>query len=275
MAYEPTVDVLAALRSAAAATNVPLSLLWGVAFAESSFDPTKVGPLTAAGVQAKGLMQLTPDVIAKYRVTDPFDAQQSALAGAKYLAALAKPLAWDVPAMLGAYVWGAANYARMKATGGKLPAEVSTYVRRALAARDVYRAKADRPLGSLMSALNTAIMNLAALNPTWAPATMARDAWTQRSATWPGYAARSGDTDAAALLNPLLRAQWRNYQLAYERAPITDESTPRPELVEPDLWAGVSQTVDRAKKAATEGAYGLGAGLFVVALFLFAVSSRR
>lgn len=271
MATEPTADVLAALRSAAQQTNVPLSLLWGVAFAESSFDPSKVGP----NGYAKGLMQLSPAVLTKYGVTDPFDPQQSALAGAKYLAALAKPLAWDVPAMLAAYVWGAANYARAKASGAKQPKEVSTYVRRALAARDVYRNKADRPTGTLMQAMDKAINALASLNPAWAPATMARNAWTTRSATWPGYAARSGDTDAAALLNPFLRAQWANYRAAYERAPITDESTPRPELVEPDLWLAASQTVDRAKKAIAEGAMGLSTGLFVVALFVFAVSSSR
>lgn len=269
MAYEPSPVVLAALHNAAVASNVPLSLLWGVAFAESSFDPSKVGPLTSNGQHAVGLMQLMPDVLQKYGVTDPFDPEQSALAGARFLAALAKPLKWDVVAMLSAYVWGAANYARAQSSGARIPSEVTTYVRRALAARDVYRNKADRPPGSLMRALDIAINNLAALNPTWAPATQTRDAWRGY------YAQHSTASDTSAVMNPLLTPHWRSYQIAYERAPITDETTPRPELVEPDAWKHAAVKVESIKHAVSDAATGLGAGLFVVALFVFAVSTRR
>jgi hypothetical protein len=268
MALEPTPVVLAALRSAAEQTNVPISLLWGIAFAESGFDPSVTGPLTAKVKRAQGLMQLLPEVSRAYGVTDPFDPAQSALGAAKLLAKLAKPLAWDVPGMLSAYVWGPTNYARAQAQGGKIPSEVTTYVRRALAARDVYRNKASRKPGGIMVALNAAIEALAALNPLWAPAVMTRDSWR------PFFAQRGTDTDAEAVINPQLRSHWRAYQLAYERAPLTDESTPRPELVEPDLWRTVAAKVDSIKHGIGDGALGLGAGLFIVALFVLASRSR-
>jgi hypothetical protein len=267
MASNPSAEVLLQLRAAAEQTGVPLSLLWGVAFAESGFDPSKDSG------KAKGLMQLSPQICATYGVTDPFDARQSALAGAKLLARLGKALQWNLDAMLSAYVWGPTAYAKARAQGAKIPAEVTTYVRRALAARDVYRAKADRPHGSITQALNIAIEALAKLNPTWPPASMVRDAWRSF------FARRGGDSDAAALLNPDLAAQWHGYAAAYERAPITDESTPLPELLRPDLWRAAADKIDRTVHAledvAENTAIGLGAGVFAVLLFWWFASNKR
>ena len=273
MASEPTADVLEALTQAARATNVPLSLLWGIAFAESGFDPSKTGPYTRSGEQAKGLMQLMPTIIATYKVSDPFNAAQSAMGAAQLLAKLGKALKWNWQDMLTAYVWGPTAYARAKTAKQPIPAEVSTYVRRALAARDVYRNKSDRPVGSLVQALNTATEALAALNPSWAPATMARDAWR------PFWASNAELPDVLAAARQDVTAYWRNYQLAYERAPITDLTTPPPSLIEPSLWHEAVKTIDAAvttvKDAGETAAIGLGAGLFVLAVFWFAVSSRR
>lgn len=273
MSTEPTPNVLAALRVAASQTNVPLSLLWGVAFAESSFDPTKIGPMTSSGEQARGLMQLMPKVAEANGVSDPMDAMQSALGGARVLAKLGRALGWNVPNMLAAYVWGPARYAQAKLAGKAPPAEVMTYVRRALAARDVYRNKADRPSGSLMQAIDSAIEMLAALNPAYAPAVTVRGSWG------PFFAAHGGDSDAAAVLSADLKRHWKGYALAYERAPITDESTPVPRLIEPDFWAAAAATVDRAKTAVADVAertvLGVGGGLFLLALFWFAVSDKR
>jgi hypothetical protein len=252
---------------------VPLSLLWGVAFAESGFDPTKIGPQPKVGDRAVGLMQLQPKTAAAYGVTDLLDPVQSALGAAKFLAKLGKALQWDVDAMLAAYVWGPVSYARYKANPGtSIPAEVSTYVRRALAARDTFRNKASRPAGQLMVALNQAIERLAALNPSWQPAVMTRDQWR------PFYAKRGTDTDVEALTSPLVKAQWQNYRAAYERAPITDESTPTPDQVEPDIWRAASNTVDRVVQTAKhvgEQTLGIGAALFILAVFVFATGSRR
>jgi hypothetical protein len=214
-----------------------------------------------------------PAIQKTYGVADPYDATQNALGAAKLLSKLGKGLAWNWADMLTAYVWGPANYARARTAKQPIPGEVTTYVRRALAARDVYRNKADRLPGTLMLALNDAIENLAQLNPTWAPATMTRDSWR------PYFATHGSNGDAAALINQPLGLHWRSYELAYERAPITNESTPRPELVKPDLWRAAVEKIDKTKAqivdAAEQATYGLGAGLFVLALFWLAVSERR
>lgn len=266
MAANPTPDVLAALRAAASETNVPLSLLWGVAFAESGFDPTKIGPETSRG-RALGLMQLMPKVAAANGVTDPMDAAQSARGGARVLAQLGRALQWNVESMLAAYVWGPTNFARAKATTGKVPAEVLVYVKRALAARDVYRRKAPRPSGNIVEAMNAAIEALAALNPAWQPATITLNEWRR-------FHTQQGNV-SALLNNPILRAHWRNYAAAYERAPITDESTPAPELLEPNAAVTAAKIVEDVKRGAGDAALGIGGGLFVLAVFCFAVSGRR
>lgn len=268
MASEPSAEVFAALRAAAIETGVPLSLLWGVAFAESGFDPKAVGPETASG-RALGLMQLMPRVAKANGVKDPLDPWQSARGGAKVLAALARALKWDVDAMLAAYVWGPVNYARGKAAGRDVPAEVMTYVRRALAAREVFRAKAPKPSGSYVAAFGAAIDALATLNPGYAPAAALQ-------AKWRAFAAKISDSDASSLLNlPALRAVWRDYASVYDRAPITDESTPQPVLLEPEFWTGAQRVVDAVKRGAGEAALGIGGGVFVLALFWFALSGNR
>lgn len=281
MATNPTPEVLAALRAAAHETNVPLSLLWGVAFAESSFEPSKVGPITRSGERALGLMQLMPRTAAAYGVADPMNARQNALGGARMLAKLGKALKWDWAAMLAAYNWGATNYARAQTQGEAIPGEVTAFVRRALAARDVYRNKASKPVGALYTqALGASIEALAALNPDWAPAVLVRDAWRT-------YYSKAGDSpDAHAAVSGDVKNHWRGYQLAYERAPITDETTPTPEQIEPSFWQTASQAVDAATEAAKrfakragdvagDAALGLGAGIFVLALFLFTVGGGR
>lgn len=275
MATNPTPEVLAALRSAAEQTKVPLSLLWGVAFAESGFDASKIGPYTKTGEQAKGLMQLMPAIIASYGVADPFDAAQSALGGAQLLAKLGKALKWNWQDMLAAYVWGPTAFARARAQGEPIPAEVLTYVRRALAARDVYRNKAGRPRGTstLVQALNAATEALAQLNPSWAPATQSRDAWR------PFWASNADLADEHAAARQDVKAYWRNYQIAYERAPITDHTTPPPSLIEPSFWKQAGKTIDAAVETAKDigekGLLTLGGGLFLFALFWFAVGDRR
>jgi soluble lytic murein transglycosylase-like protein len=128
MPTQPTSDVLEALRAAALASGVPLSLLWGVAFVESRFDPTALSP---AGAQ--GLMQLMPSTAELFKVSDPYDASQSARGGAAFLARLAKATNWDVPGMLYAYNWGPTNYARAKNEGRAIPASVQKYAREVLA----------------------------------------------------------------------------------------------------------------------------------------------
>lgn len=72
-----------ALSSASSTYGVPLSLLTATAKAESAFNPAAT---SSAGAQ--GLMQIMPANFATLGVSNPFDPQQSANAGAKYLSQL-------------------------------------------------------------------------------------------------------------------------------------------------------------------------------------------
>jgi soluble lytic murein transglycosylase-like protein len=82
-AASPSPAVSQALQSAATAYGVPYSLLASTAKAESGFNPSVT---SSAG--AEGLMQIMPSNFATLGVSNPFDPQQSANAGAKYLAQL-------------------------------------------------------------------------------------------------------------------------------------------------------------------------------------------
>ena len=79
----PPASVQTALQNASNQYGVPLPLLESVAQTESSYNPSAV---SSAGAQ--GLMQIMPANDASFGVTNPFDAQQSANAGAAYLAQL-------------------------------------------------------------------------------------------------------------------------------------------------------------------------------------------
>ena len=70
-------------KAAARVTGLDEAWLRAIAHAESAFTADAV---SVKG--AKGVMQLMPDVIGDYDVSDPFSAKQSIMAGAKYLKAL-------------------------------------------------------------------------------------------------------------------------------------------------------------------------------------------
>jgi hypothetical protein len=261
--YRPPPEIDAALRDAARATGVPVTLLTGIAWIESRFDPRAVSPRGA-----QGLMQLMPATQQRYGVTDPFDARQSALGAAKFVAKLLKALDWDVAAALAAYNWGPTAYAQAKTEGRAPLASVQKYVRQVLAAQHYYRSQVFGPTTTLMRALNDAIETLAAENPSNVAATQERGAWREF------YAARSNDSDASAVMNPVAKAHWRAYRTIYERAAI-DDQTPLPDRLEPDFWGKAVKVVDRATKAIGDAALGVGSGLFLLAVFWFAVSTKR
>lgn len=79
----PPANVQTALQSASTTYGVPLSLLQALAFQESSYNPAAV---SSAGAQ--GLLQLMPATGASLGVTNAFDLQQNANAGASYLKSL-------------------------------------------------------------------------------------------------------------------------------------------------------------------------------------------
>jgi soluble lytic murein transglycosylase-like protein len=73
--------ILALLLSVAQNIGVPSWLLQRVAWVESRGNPH----CRDSSRGAQGLMQLSPTIQRKYGVTDPWDARQSAEAGARYL----------------------------------------------------------------------------------------------------------------------------------------------------------------------------------------------
>ena len=85
---------------AAAARKTGLDEAWlrAIAHAESAYAADAV-----SSKGAKGVMQLMPEVIADYRVADPFSPQQSILAGAKYLKTLGAQYHGDLTLASAAY----------------------------------------------------------------------------------------------------------------------------------------------------------------------------
>lgn len=79
----PPANIATILQNASATSGVPVNILQAVAYQESRYNPSAVSP---AGAQ--GLLQLMPATGASLGVSDPFDAQQNADGGAKYLAQL-------------------------------------------------------------------------------------------------------------------------------------------------------------------------------------------
>ena len=89
------------VRTAALRHGLDPGLINAIIAIESGGNSVAVSPKGA-----KGLMQLMPSVCKKYRVKDPFNAQQNVFAGTAYLAYLLKSLDGDLELALGAYHCG-------------------------------------------------------------------------------------------------------------------------------------------------------------------------
>nr|WP_026817482.1 lytic transglycosylase domain-containing protein [Arenimonas composti] len=99
----PRWDVFAGEFAAAArASGVDEAWLRAVAQVESGFDAQAVSPKGAMGV-----MQLMPETAAMFEVTDPFDPNQSILAGALHLRELQRRWPGDLARIAAAYNAGA------------------------------------------------------------------------------------------------------------------------------------------------------------------------
>jgi soluble lytic murein transglycosylase-like protein len=92
------------IREASTRYGVDATLIRSVMQTESAFDALAV---SRAG--AMGLMQLMPDVAVELGVTDPFDARQNVMAGAKYLGRLLDLYRGNVRLALAGYNAGATN----------------------------------------------------------------------------------------------------------------------------------------------------------------------
>lgn len=118
--------------TAAHKTGVDEAWLRAIAHAESAYSADAVSTKGA-----KGVMQLMPDVISDFRVTDPFSARQSILAGAEYLKRLEARYGGDQVLAAAAYNAGAGAVAQY---GGVPPyAETQQYVAKVSALYARYR----------------------------------------------------------------------------------------------------------------------------------------
>ncbi len=113
----------AIFEEAASTYGVPVSLLKAVAKAESNFNPSAVSKVGAIGV-----MQLMPGTASSLGVTDPFNARQNIMGGAKYLKTNLDRYGGNVSLALAAYNAGPGSVAKY---GGVPPyAETQNYVKK-------------------------------------------------------------------------------------------------------------------------------------------------
>lgn len=106
--------------------QVPEALLKAVAKAESNFNPHAV---SSAG--AMGVMQLMPETADFLGVSDPFNAEENIMGGARYLSDKLAMYDGNVELALAAYNAGSGN---VKKYGGVPPfAETQNYIKKVLA----------------------------------------------------------------------------------------------------------------------------------------------
>ena len=117
-------DLEPVIAEAAEKTGLPEALISAVIAAESGYRENAVSP-----VGAQGLMQLMPGTARSLGVTDPFDARQNVLGGARYLEQQLRQFG-SIEKALAAYNAGPGAVQRH---GGIPPyPETQSYVRRVL-----------------------------------------------------------------------------------------------------------------------------------------------
>lgn len=232
----PSGAVAEALAEAARQTLVPVTLLAAVAYQESTYRVDAVGQPTKGGWRAMGLMQLSPDVMRAYGVseTQALQPMPNAVAGARYLAALSRSIpGGDWSDVLAAYHWGLSNVRRYRRLKRRFIAPVRLYVESVLDGRRWLQNQV-KPVGSTAyERVTNAIEGLASANPAALEITKLRDSFREYAASFIGKIVH----DVALLEVGPLRAYWEEYARLYDSAPITDDSTPRPEAIEPSLWS--------------------------------------
>jgi len=122
------------IDEAARLYQLPEHFIRAVMRVESDFNPTVV---SRAG--AMGLMQLMPQTARSMGVSDPFDARQNILAGARYLRILANRFRGDLVLTVAAY--NAGEGAVEKYDGIPPYKETQRYVRRVLKHYYAYRSE--------------------------------------------------------------------------------------------------------------------------------------
>ena len=116
-------------KDAAKKYNVSESLLKAVARAESNFNANDVSSAGAIGV-----MQLMPSTAEGLGVSNPYDARQNIMGGAKYIAQKLKEFNGNVRLALAAYNAGSGAVRR----AGGVPSYARSYVNKVLSYKEAY-----------------------------------------------------------------------------------------------------------------------------------------
>jgi soluble lytic murein transglycosylase-like protein len=102
-AVVPPGDILRLVKRIVSPNTIDPRLVLAVIAAESAFDTRAISPRNAIG-----LMQLMPETVARYEVSNPFDAEENIRAGAAYLGLLRQRFG-NLNLALAAYNAGEAN----------------------------------------------------------------------------------------------------------------------------------------------------------------------
>lgn len=98
------VEIELALHKASATTGIPIEILRAVAWEESQYNPK-----VTSNKGAMGLMQIMPVVAENFKVEDPYNPLENALAGAKLLKSYYKQNHRNWPKTFASYNWGLRN----------------------------------------------------------------------------------------------------------------------------------------------------------------------
>ena len=300
----PPADISSVLWAAASQYGIPYTLLCAVAYRESQYDASATSKPNKTGQIDRGLFQLSPATLQTYNVTDPYDASESARAASQMLVHLGHATDWDWKLMLWSYNYGPTAVARLVNAGNTPPMIVQQYAdsvignRRWLQAQDAAAGSGTSPstarqqrlpfgAPTTLEKLDAAITALSQLNPMHNDSAGLAVAWHK----W--YVGTKRDLGDAALVDQaFIVLSWNNYARAFDRAPLTNSSTPTPDYINPSLWnrikdrtqtsiAIVREAVNAAKASAaqvTSWWYGSDQAPWLLLLgggaLLFALSSR-
>lgn len=234
----PSAELWNIITAAATEARVPGTLIAAIAYQESRYDAAAVGPVTKAGWQARGIMQLSPAVLAKYQVTDPFDVQQNVRAAARWLRLLYLAGDHNTDSVVAAYFWGLSNVNKYQEAKRRWPAQVTAYVDAVKRGRQWLQDIPQAVGHDATDRLGNAIVALARINPSVPEIQDLKVKWD----AWIKYAPLL-TADIDFLKDARREWFWNQYALRFEQAPITaivdqpESATPRPEKIAPSLWS--------------------------------------